>query len=132
MCLLQAVQAFTLTPGLAAAHVLALAQLSAAGAAKSNDGWTAGVLAACERHLGAFVDAFSRGDASGAAAADRQTTTAIFTAGEVRGYFLPLMRCSVRSNCLGISGLCRAFMGPSMPGCQGEVLSSGVFFRWCC
>ncbi|EIE24970.1 hypothetical protein COCSUDRAFT_83663 [Coccomyxa subellipsoidea C-169] len=81
--LLKAVQAFTLTPGLTAAHVLALAQLSAAGAAKSSDGWTAGVLAACERHLGAFVDAFSRGDASGAAAAGRQTTTAIFTAGEV-------------------------------------------------
>lgn len=83
-CSLQAVQAFTLTPGLAAAHVLALAQLSAAGAPKAGgDSWTAGVLEACERHLGAFVDAFSRGDVDGPAPADRQTTTAIFTAGEV-------------------------------------------------
>lgn len=78
---------FTLSPGLATAHVLALDQLSAAGSPGSRaDGWARGVLAACEEHLGRFVDACGNGKAAasgGAASADWQTMTAIFTAGEV-------------------------------------------------
>lgn len=80
-------RAFTLSPGLAAAHVLALDQLNAAGCSGSRaDGWARGVLATCEEHLGRFVDACGNGKAAasdGAAAADWQTMTAIFTAGEV-------------------------------------------------
>ncbi|BDA42617.1 probable condensin complex subunit 1 at C-terminar half [Coccomyxa sp. Obi] len=85
--LLKAVRAFTLSPGLAAAHVLALDQLSAAGSPGSRaDGWARGVLAACEQHLGRFVDACGNGKVAASddtASADWQTMTAIFTAGEV-------------------------------------------------
>ena len=125
-CGRQAVRAFTLSPGLAAAHVLALDQLSAAGSPGSRaDGWARGVLAACEEHLGRFVDACGSRKAAasdGTASADWQTMMAIFTAGEVgaalqRGLQLFLCFCWKHDGHLKVlsPSRCRAY-----PGCTAS------------
>lgn len=85
---MQAIQAFNLTPTVAAAHVLALHQLMAANAASSphDADWAARVLSCCEGKLAHFVEACSKGQAGCSDAmgcTDWLTATAIFTAGEV-------------------------------------------------
>ncbi len=97
----QALTAFSLAPGLAAAHVLALDQLSKAEDPKrAQSPWSALVLSKCEEQLGRFVDAFSQGrqaSEQGAVSADWRSTTAIFTAGEVctcaSSPFIPAWAC---------------------------------------
>lgn len=83
----QALTAFSLAPGLAAAHVLALDQLSKAeDHRRAHSPWSALVLSKCEEQLGRFVDAYSQGrqaSEQGTVSADWRSTTAIFTAGEV-------------------------------------------------
>ena len=78
---LQAVRTFTLPPAAAAAHVSAIHKLSAASEECS---WAPVLLTDCERHLGNYVDAASKGTLDGdAAKAEWQACTAAFTAGEV-------------------------------------------------
>ena len=78
---LQAVRTFTLPPAAAAAHVSAIHKLSAAC---EDSSWAPALLTHCERHLGNYVDAASKGTLLGdAAKAEWQACTAAFTAGEV-------------------------------------------------
>ncbi len=103
-------RAFSLQPAAAAAHVLALDQLSARGGTKpgagaKSGGWTAEVLGACEEQLARYVEAHDSqpgsawqqengGEDAGMTAADERAAIAVFTAGEV---------CAILRSCLSVT-----------------------------
>ena len=94
-------KAFTLQPALAAAHVLALDQLSASATSAGPDGpggWTAEVLTCCEEQLAGYLEAHSQGggaaaglpaDAEEMSPADSGAAAAVFAAGEVQRWSSP-------------------------------------------